>query len=99
MKRQKLVKYEEAIRDIEARSASLSQNRAGYMRMFALFVVLSFAGYFWSKWVGAATLFTGVLMFIFGVYVVRMRARDYRYELEGLRETADALREELEREG
>jgi hypothetical protein len=98
MKRQKLAKYEAAIRDVEARQADLSRNRAGYMRLFAALAVLSLGGFFWNRWLGVGTLLTGVLIYVFGVYVVRMRARDYRFELEGLRETTEELRDELERE-
>jgi hypothetical protein len=89
---EKLARYEEAIRELEARQGELEKNRAGYMKMFAALVVVSFAGFFWNVWLGAATFFTGVLMGVFGVYVVRVRAGDYALELEHLRETMEELR-------
>ncbi len=89
---EKLAKYEEAIRELEAREADLARSRGGYMKIFTALALVSLAGFFWNVWAGAATLFTGVLMFIFGVYVVRVRAGDYSLELMHLRETAEELR-------
>lgn len=91
---EKLAKYEEAIRELEARQAELEKNRGAYMKVFAVIVVASLAGFAWNVWLGAATLFTGALMGLFGVYVVRVRAGDYALELAHLRETVDDLRDD-----
>jgi len=86
--------YEAAIRELETRQAELEKNRGGYMKIFVALAVISAGGFFWNVWLGAATLFTGALMCLFGVYVVRVRAGDYALELEHLRETVAELRDE-----
>ncbi len=92
--RDKLEKYQEAIRELEARQQELEKSRGGYMKLFAGLVIISLAGFFWNVWLGAATFITGALMGLFGAYVVRVRAGDYALELDHLRETVDDLRGE-----
>jgi NADH:ubiquinone oxidoreductase subunit 3 (subunit A) len=92
-RRQKLAKYEASIREIESRQAELHASRTGYQRLFVAIAVVSALGFAWNKMLGAATLFTGVLMCAFGFYTVRVRLSDYRHELAGLREVAGQLRE------
>jgi hypothetical protein len=93
MDAEKLARYEDAIRELESRQADLQKNRGGYMKLFVGLVVVSFVGFFWNRWAGVGTLVTGVLMWVFGVYVVRIRAGDYELELAELRQTAAELRE------
>ena len=99
MSAEQLARYEDWIRELEARQATLAGSRRRYLRFFVGVMVASIAGFVWSAWVGAATLFTGVLFCLFGVYVVLGRERDYRDELAATRRTVRDLRRALATNG
>ena len=91
-----LAKYDEWIAELEKRRGELDQGKALYTRLFYAFPVLSLLGFLKNVGTGAACLFTAVLMTSFGLYTVRVRASDYRTNLEGSRKMAQKLRKTLE---
>lgn len=92
---EKLAKYEGWIRDLEARQKALAGQRSFYLRTFVALAVGSAAGFFVHPWIGAACLFTGVLMCLFGFYVVLVREGEYTRELELARRDAEAMRDAM----
>jgi hypothetical protein len=91
-----LAKYEAWIAELERRQTTLAGSRRGYLRFFAASLAVSSLGFVWNPWVGAGTLFTGVLFCAFGFYVVLRREGEYVRELAAVRETARRLRKGAE---
>ncbi len=91
-----LVKYEEWIAELEKRQAELDRGRPFYLKCFYALPFVSLVGFAVSVGVGAGSLFTAVLMTVFGLYTVRVRASDYRTNLEGSRAQAAKLRASIE---
>jgi hypothetical protein len=87
-----LEKYEAWIREVEKRQAELAKSRAGYMRFFYVLPFLSLVAFFKNVGVGAAALFTAILMSAFGIYTVLVREGDYALNLKHTRKAAAALR-------
>lgn len=93
-----LEKYEAWIREVETRQAELARSRDGYMRIFYVLPFLSLLAFFKNVGVGAAALFTAVLMSAFGIYTVLVREGDYELNLKQTRKTAAALRKACQKE-
>jgi hypothetical protein len=91
----KLDKYEAWTRELESRQRLLTLQRPGHLRLFAGMVAVSPAGFVWNAWVGVATLLTGIMCGLFGLYVVNVRAGDYRRELQQARREMRLLRTRL----
>lgn len=91
-----LAKYEAWIAELEKRQAALDDGRRLYVKGFYALPFLSLVGFVRSVGVGAGALFTAVLMTAFGLYTVRVRASDYRTNLEGSRAQAARLRASIE---
>jgi hypothetical protein len=92
MSAEQLEKYEAWIRELESRQKILASNRAAYLRGFVVALVVSAAGFFWNTWIGAATLFTGILFCAFGFYVVMVREGEYVRDLKHTRREVYRLR-------
>jgi hypothetical protein len=88
---ERLRKYEAWIVELEARKASLARRAPGLRRAFLATLVLSGAGFLVSPWIGAGTSFTGVLIWVFGGYVLRVRLNEYADELRMAREEVARL--------
>jgi len=88
-----LEKYEGWIAELEARQRELASDRAFYVRLFIGIVPVSALGFLWHRLLGMGTLFTGVLMCVFGFYFLLVRESDYTHHLALLRATAQELRE------
>lgn len=87
-----LEKYEAWIREVEKRQAELAKSRAGYMRFFYVLPFVSLVAFLKNVGVGAAALFTAILMSAFGIYTVLVREGDYALNLKHTRKAAAALR-------
>ena len=92
MSAEQLEKYEAWIRELESRQKILASNRTAYLRGFVLAFALSALGFFWNTWIGAATLFTGILFCAFGFYVVMVREGEYVRDLKHTRREVHRLR-------
>lgn len=92
MSAEQAAKYEDWIRELEARQKALAGSRQRYLTFFAAALVASTFGFAWNAWIGAATLATGILFCAFGFYVVLARDGQYTREIEATRRTARALR-------
>jgi hypothetical protein len=91
---ERIAKYTAWLSELEARQRDLDARRPRLERIFLGALVASSGGFLWNLWIGAATLFTGVLVFVFGFYTLRVRARDYRSEIAQTRATLEDLRGE-----
>jgi len=91
-----LEKYETWIREVEKRQAELAKSRAAYMRFFYVLPFVSLVAFLKNVGVGAAALFTAVLMSAFGIYAVLVREGDYELNLKHTRKAAAALRKACE---
>ena len=94
--REKLAKYEAWAREIEARQAALARSRTKWMRAFTVIVIASPLGFFFGAWMGASTVFTGVMFSLFGVYTVLVREAEYRRDLARTRAEIAQLRRDAE---
>lgn len=92
MNGERITKLEAWIRELETRKRELAKTRRSWVRGFASIAVVSFAGFFFGPWIGAACAFTGCLMAIFGVYTVVVRAREYEHDLAHARRDVARLR-------
>ena len=88
----KLEKYEAWEKELTARQRLLAVQRPRHLRIFAGIVLLSPVGFVWSAWVGVATLLTGIMCGLFGLYVVNVRAGDYQRELVHTRREMEKMR-------
>ncbi len=86
-----VAKYSAWIVEVEGRARTLERSRPAYQRLFVAVFLLSGAGYFWNAWVGAGSVFSGLLFCVFGFYALAIRARDYRHELAHARATVRGL--------
>jgi len=88
----KLAAYEAWIATLTERQKELASQRSFYLRLFVALPFVAGLGFFVHVWVGAAALFTGVLMCAFGFYVVMGRQAEYVREIALTRRAADDLR-------
>jgi hypothetical protein len=95
--REKLETYDAWLRELERRQEALQKERSFYQRSFLALPFISALGYAVSVWIGAAALFTGLIMCVFGFYVVVGRAREYEREILLTRRAADELRAHVAR--
>lgn len=93
--RTQLERYETWVRDLEGRRAELLRNKPFYTKLFLALPPASLLGLLHSVGMGAATLFTAVLMTVFGFYTVRVRESDYRVGLKEARKRIAELKKEL----
>jgi hypothetical protein len=94
-RRERLAKYEERILDIEARREMLAGGRKSYTRFFVGLPIVAGLGFIFGDWFGVGTVFTGLLMSVFGFYTIAVRSGEYDRELEDLESVAEDLREQL----
>jgi len=94
MNAERIAKLEAWIRELEARQRHLATTRGAWLRGFAILAVVSFAGFLFGPWVGAASAFTGCLMAVFGAYTVFVRESDYERDLANARRDVARLRGE-----
>jgi hypothetical protein len=92
MDTEQLAKYEAWITELESRQKILAASRTGYLRFFVGALVASAGGFFFNLWIGAATLFTGVMFCAFGFYSVMIREGDYVRELKATRREVARIR-------
>jgi hypothetical protein len=92
VREERVAKYTAWLSEIETRQRDLEARRPTLQRVFVGALLASLGGFLWSPWIGAGTLFTGVLVCVFGFYTLRVRARDYRVELAHTRATLEDLR-------
>jgi hypothetical protein len=97
--RTQLERYETWVRELEARRAELLRNKPLYTKIFWALPPASLLGLLHSVGMGAATLFTAVLMTVFGFYTVAVRESDYRVGLKEARKRIAELKKELPPEG
>lgn len=93
--RSQLERYETWVRDLEARRAELLRGKPFYTKLFLALPPASLLGLLHSVGMGAAALFTAVLMTVFGFYTVRVRESDYRVGLKEARKRIAELKKEL----
>ncbi len=93
--RAQLERYETWVGDLEARRAELLRNKPFYTKVFLAFPPLSLLGLVHSVGMGAALLFTAILMTVFGFYTVRVRESDYRIGLKEAKKRIAELKKEL----
>lgn len=91
----KLLAYDAWIVELTARQKELAGQRRFYLRLFVAIPFVSGLAFFVNLWLGAAALFTGVLMCAFGFYVVMGRESEYVRELALTRRAAEELRERV----
>jgi hypothetical protein len=87
-----LAAYEAWIVTLTARQKELASQRSFYLRLFVALPFVAGLGFLVHLWIGAAALFTGVLMCAFGFYVVMGRESEYVREIALTRRAADDLR-------
>jgi hypothetical protein len=91
----KISKYEAWLVELEARDAELARHRPGYLRLFGGTACASVLGFFWNVWVGVGSVLTGILVFVFGYYVLAIRRQDYAREIANARAELRRLREKV----
>jgi hypothetical protein len=92
MTAERIAKLEAWIGELEARQRHLARTRGAWLRSFAVLAFLSFTGFLFGPWIGAACAFTGCLMAVFGVYTISVRAGDYERDLANARRDVTRLR-------
>jgi hypothetical protein len=88
---ERLEKYEAWVHTLESRQRELSSGRGMHVRLFLGFFVVSFAGFAFNRWIGIASVLTGMMCCAFGFYVVGVRANDYARELKVTRRELQQL--------
>ena len=92
MNEEQILKYEAWIRRLEENIASLAQQRRTFFFIFFGAAVLSLLGFFFGWWIGVATIATGVMVCVAGVYITTTRTWEYQRELERTRRDMARLR-------
>ncbi|HEY2514841.1 MAG TPA: hypothetical protein VGI39_28440 [Polyangiaceae bacterium] len=93
MPAERIAKYEDWIRVLESRQSELRARRPRYLRLFTAVLLASVLGFVWNPWVGAGTVLTGILVYVFGYYVIAIRLQDYAADLASTRRQLAGLRE------
>lgn len=92
MNAERLQKYETWIRELERRETALAHRGPGFRRFFLGALVVSGGGFFVNPWIGVGTVFTGLMIWVFGLYVLRVRQNEYAHELQLARGEVARLR-------
>lgn len=92
MPAERIAKYEDWIRELETRQSELRSRRPRYLRAFAAILLASVLGFVWNPWIGAGSILTGILVYVFGYYVIAIRLRDYAADLASTRRELTSLR-------
>lgn len=90
----KIEAYEAWIATLIERQQDLARQRTFYLRLFVALPFVAGLGFLVHFWIGVAAAFTGVLMCVFGFYVVLGREAEYTREIALTRRAADHLRGE-----
>jgi hypothetical protein len=90
--REQLAKYEAWIAELEQRRAKILRERSGYIRVLIGILIASNVGFFWGRWPGAVTLFSGILIFGYGWLTVMGLEWDCINEIESMRRGTELLR-------
>jgi len=85
MSEEKIAKYEAWATRLEENIVSLARQRRTFFFMFYGAAAISALGFFFGAWLGVATLATGVMVCIAGVYISTTRTWEYQRELERMR--------------
>ena len=93
MPAERIAKYEGWIRELESRQRELQTRRPRYLRLFAAVLLASLLGFAWNPWIGAGSVLTGILVYVFGYYVIAIRLQDYAAELASARGQLAGLQE------
>ena len=86
MDQNQVAKYEAWAARLEENIATLTRQRRFYLRFFFGAAIVSFAGFFYSAWLGVGAIFTGVMFCIAGLYISTTRTWEYRRELARTRD-------------
>jgi uncharacterized protein (DUF58 family) len=79
---EQVAKYEAWAAQLQGNIESLARQRKTFFRMLAGFVAVSALGFFFGAWLGVATIATGVMVTVAGVYITTTRTLEYQRELE-----------------
>jgi hypothetical protein len=93
MSAERIEKYEEWIRELEARKGNLASARRLYFRVFIGAIFVSVLGFFKSPWFGVGAILTGIMFCVCGFYMVLVRSDEYDRELRRNREELEKLLE------
>ena len=85
MSAEQIAKYEAWATRLEENLASLARQRRTFFVIFGGAVVVSALGFFYGVWLGVATIATGIMVCIAGVYITTTRAWEYERELKRTR--------------
>ena len=85
MSEEKIEKYEAWAKRLEENIMSLARQRRTFFFMFYGAAAISAFGFFFGAWLGVATLATGVMVCVAGVYISTTRTWEYERELERTR--------------
>jgi hypothetical protein len=94
MSTEQIAKYEAWATRLEENIASLARQRRTFFTMFFGAVVLSAFGFFFGMWLGVATIATGVMVCVAGLYITTTRTWEYERELESTRREVRRLKGE-----
>jgi hypothetical protein len=88
-----LAKYEAWTAELEQRREKIIHERSGYIRILTGILIASNVGFFWGRWAGAVTLFSGLLIFGYGWLTVMGLEWDCINEIESMRRGTELLRD------
>jgi hypothetical protein len=90
--RDQLAKYEAWTAELKERRERIIRQRSGYIRILTGILIASSVGFFWGRWVGIGTVFSGLLVFGYGWLTVMGLEWDCINEIESMRRGTELLR-------
>jgi hypothetical protein len=93
MNEEQLAKYEAWAARLEQNIAELARQRRTFFGIFFGAVVVSALGFFFGWWLGVATIATGIMVCVAGVYITTTRTWEYERELARTRLEVKRLKE------
>ncbi|HEY2516062.1 MAG TPA: hypothetical protein VGI39_34560 [Polyangiaceae bacterium] len=93
MSQEQVAKYEAWAARLEKSIGELSRQRRTFFAIFGGAVVVSFLGFFFGWWLGVATIATGIMVCVAGLYITTTRTWEYERELARTRLELRRLKE------
>jgi hypothetical protein len=94
MSEEQVEKYQAWVARLEQNIAELARQRRTFFMIFFGAVILSSLGFFFGWWLGVATIATGIMVCVAGLYITTTRTWEYEKELARTRLELKRLKSE-----